>query len=114
MKVAVFDVNTMSLVEKDIEDELDVYYEIIDCQTIDIVTRKVNGRWFDIICDDEGLLKDEIVVSAIDRNLQTMLVGTLIFTHHDGAGYTTGISDDDVKCLKDATQFGIVFPCEYL
>ena len=42
-----------------IEKSLDSYYKTLDCSCIDIVTRKIGGRRFDIICDDEGLYKDD-------------------------------------------------------
>lgn len=33
------------------------YYRLIDCDVIDIVKRCIGGKYYNIICDDEGLLK---------------------------------------------------------
>ena len=37
---------------------LEDYYKLIDCETIDIVNRDINGNRYDIICDDEGNMTD--------------------------------------------------------
>ena len=42
------------------------YYRLIDCSTIDIVKRRSAGKYYEIICDDEGLLKENPKISAID------------------------------------------------
>ena len=43
-----------------IEDTLETYYKLIDCDTIDIVTRRIGGKAFHIICDDEILIKKSL------------------------------------------------------
>ena len=30
------------------------YYKLIGCDIIDIVQRKIAGKYYEIICDDEG------------------------------------------------------------
>ena len=35
------------------------YYRLIGCDCIDIANREIRGKRFDIICDDNGLLKAE-------------------------------------------------------
>ena len=115
--VGVFDSNTMNFDVRQIEDSLDEYYRIIGCQYIDIATRRIGGaggRVFDIICDDEGLLKESPVVTALDGEFQPMLVGTLIFAHHDNEGNMTGITEEDAYLLRIATIADIVWPCDYL
>ena len=62
-----------------IEDDLDTFYRLIDCRTIDIVTRSVHGKKVSIICDDEGLFEEKPRISTIDFNYGN-LVGNLIFT----------------------------------
>lgn len=78
--------------------ELDDFYrELGDGVTVfDIARRKVGEKYYDIFVDDEGLLKDSPVVSAVDGEGQPMLVGNLIFASHDNQGNTTSLSDDDV------------------
>lgn len=85
---------------------LDDMYREIGCSTIDITTRKVGGKWFDFIVDDEGLLKADSKVSAIYRNeaegtCEPALVGTLIICSHDDKGNTVDISLGDHMILVD-------------
>ena len=42
------------------------YYRLIGCDCIEIANREIRGKRFDIICDDEGLLKAEPQVSAVN------------------------------------------------
>lgn len=85
---------------------LEDMYREIGCNTIDIASRKVGGKWFDFIVDDEGLLKADPKVSAIYRNeaegtCEPALVGTLIICSHDDKGNTIDISLDDHLLLCD-------------
>jgi len=85
----------------DIKDELSEYYKYLKCSTIDITMRQIEGRWFDIICDDEGLFAENPVATAIYSNdLSQALVGNLIFAHHDAEGNMTALSDEDVEIIK--------------
>lgn len=85
----------------DIENDLDTFYDLINCDCIDIVERKCGDTYFNIICDDEGLLKDDPRVSAVDKANVPMLVGNLIFIHTDEDGNTIGITDEDAAVLID-------------
>lgn len=87
--------------EKVIENKLETFYEIIDCQCIDIATRTIGAKkkYYDIICDDEGLLFDK-KPSAINDNLRVMLVGTLIITNYNSNGETISLEDSDIEYLK--------------
>lgn len=91
----------------DIEDSLQRYYELIDCRCIDIVERKVGGRWFDIICDDEALLKEDLCVTAMDKNGESMLCGNLIFCHHDEDGDLVGLEDGDEEVLLSKFRLAV-------
>jgi len=83
-----------------ISDELQSYYNIIDCDCIDITTRKIGNKYYDIIVDDEGLLKDDFIVSAIDSNYKPALVGNLVITNFDEEGNTTTLTDEDIRYIK--------------
>lgn len=91
---------------------LEDMYREIGCNTIDIATRKVGGKWFDFIIDDEGLLKPDPRVSAIyineeDGVCEPALFGTLIVCSHDEAGNTTDISLDDHMLLVDRIRIAV-------
>lgn len=101
-RMLVLDVNDCKVYEKDCNCLQD-YYSALRCDTIDIVRRKIGGRYFDIIVDDEGFLKpeDEIYVGAIDSNRNVALVGSLIFANYDGEGNETDLTDMDVEHIQN-------------
>lgn len=77
------------------------YYELLGCDCIDIVTRKIGHQYYDIVCDDEGLLKDDPIISAIDDLGRVMLVGSLIICGlADNEGELTDLSDRDIPYIK--------------
>ena len=77
------------------------YYRLIGCTTVDIVNRKIGKKRYEIICDDEGLLTNEPIVSAIDGKLQPMLVGNLIIAGEaDTDGNLTSLKADDLVNLN--------------
>lgn len=75
---------------------LNDFYRELDAQPFDIVTRPIDGKLFDIFVDDNGLYREDPVVSAVDSEGNPMLVGNLIFMNHNEAGDTTGLSNDDI------------------
>lgn len=77
-------------------EELNDFYEQLECDTFDIATRQVGGKYFDIFCDDIGLFRENPVVSAVDKDGKPMLVGHLIFANHDDHGETTSLTDEDL------------------
>ena len=93
----------------EIENNLDVYYNLLECRCFDIACRKVGDTYFDIFCDDEGLFKDNPLVTAVrmteSGSLEQMLVGNLLFTHTDSDGNTVGITDADVNTIEDNLFF---------
>ena len=80
------------------EHELEQFYGLLDCDTIDIVTDTINGKEFDLIVDDEGLLtqREPSYLTSDGR----VLVGNILFCHNDGNGATTGIDKEDVDLLS--------------
>jgi len=100
-KITGFLVNPYTHEAKRVEfrDELDELYRLLDVRTIDIVTRRVAGLEFTIVCDDEGLLIDRPRPSAIDESRHAMLVGPLLFTAGTHGEDLEGLTDDDVKIL---------------
>ncbi len=63
-------------VEKDWN--LDAYYETIGCDCIDIAVRGIEGHPFNVVLDDEGLLKGGKRFGAYDIAGRPALAGTLI------------------------------------
>ena len=78
------------------------YYEMIGCDCIDIVSRRIGKKRYEIICDDEGLLTDDPLISAIDDMGQVMLVGSLIICGlANSEGDLTELSDSDIKYIRN-------------
>ena len=77
MKMLLLDVKNrdVKMVEaNDLED----YYRLIGCRTIDIVSRTIGDVRVEIVIDDEGALVDNPKVSAIDIDGTPMLFGNLL------------------------------------
>lgn len=123
MKALLLNVKENNYKVVDIKDNLDTYYNLIGCDCIDIVMRKIGGKYFDIVCDDEGLLKSEPKISAISNTYEPMLVGNLVIVHNDGMGNLVGITDSDIEHLKKnikymstlryLTPYPMLVNCEY-
>ena len=88
----------------DIQPELDEYYKNLECDLIDIVQRKIGGKWFDVMCDDEGLFNESQKISAITNMGEPIFVGNLMFFRNDGEGNLIGLEDEDVQHIKDHIQ----------
>lgn len=107
----------------DIKDTLETYYELINCRCIDIVERKIGGKYYDIVCDDEGLLKENNISAIESGSLDVMMVGNLVITNHDGKGNLTGLTKEDINNIyeniwsispkSDPDYITPVLVCEY-
>ena len=87
---------------------LDTYYEMLRCNTIDIVNRAIGRRGnvrFDIVCDDEGTFVDDPRISAIDDYGMPMLVGALlVIGQADEEGEETSLTDKEIRHLQTYTE----------
>lgn len=92
--------------------DLQLFYKKIECDCIDIAVRKIDGKAFNIILDDEGLLKEDPIVSAIDGNGNPMLVGNLMFfggeTTEDGE--LVGLTDAEIDHILRSVGVAVVSP----
>lgn len=78
------------------------FYRLIDCDLIDITCREINGKRYDIICDDCGLFKENVKISAITRDLSPVLVGNLIISGEaDEDGDQTDLQPEDIDHILD-------------
>lgn len=101
------DVENESASIVEIPDDLDEFYKILNCDCIDITVRRIGYRKekFNIVCDDEGLLKEPQKISAIDNLGNPQLVGNLfIVGTADSEGNLTSLSEDDAAYILARVQ----------
>ena len=114
--IRVFFINAKAKNSQTIEiiPDLSNYYHFIDCQHIDIVTRKIGDKFFDIICDDEALFVENPQPTAIDSNGNSMLYGNLIICGiADKNGDETSLTDNDIALIKQNMFCEQMLICEY-
>jgi hypothetical protein len=74
-------------------------YDLLNCTTFTIATRRFGNYVFDIYADDEGLLKQDQIVTAISTDMKEMLVGNLFIVAHDDDGEVVGLTDEQIRYL---------------
>lgn len=84
----------------EIDGSLDSLYAILNCSLFDIASRKIGDRYFDIYCDDEGLLKCDPQLSAMSPDHEPILVGNLFIVNHDDEGGMTSLSEEEIDLIK--------------
>ena len=87
-------------------DSLEEYYRLIDCETFDITCRYINGKKFNIMCDDFGFLNNKMI-SAMSSPTDVVLVGNLLVFSgdHDDDGNLLSLSNDDIEHLVKSLGF---------
>ena len=76
---------------------LESYYSTLRCDLIDIVDRRIGGKRYTIICDDEALLRDDPLISAIGDLGNPMLAGSLLVVNSDRhAGTLLSLEQSDI------------------
>ena len=86
---------------KEMESLLKNYYETIETDVIDCVTVKIGKTNYEVVCDDEGLLKDNPILSFALSPLRA-LFGILVFTRQKN-GEWIGLTDDEINEIKENT-----------
>lgn len=82
--------------------ELEDYYRLMEIDCIDIVTREIGGKLYDIICDDEALLKEKPIPTVLDTENMPMIFGNIIVAGlADETGNMTDLTDEDIDRITD-------------
>lgn len=92
----------------EIDRSLDAYCKAIGCDLIDITCRRIGNTEYDIIVDDEGLLRSMPVVSAAyGQSGEIALVGRLIVCMHDDEGNEVSLTKEQTdEVLANVTEYG--------
>lgn len=115
MKTVLLDVFNEQVKTVEIERDLAAYYRALDCDTVEMVTRKIGKKRYLVVCDENGLFRDPQKISAIDDFGRPMLVGNLLFLNTDKYGDEDGLSDLDVAHIKRYIRkmYTLAFPSGY-
>lgn len=93
------------VIEIDSDKFLDECYEHINCRCIDIVTGIYKDQFVDIVVDDEGLLRDDMIVNPIAWYLYSKcrpdapIVGNAIICNSNEEGDTISVPQDLIDNL---------------
>ena len=94
--------NNLKASEETIIDNLNNIYELLNCNLIDVVRRNIAGKDYDIICDDEGLLKPDLIFTARNLNFsEDCIVGNLFVVSSDENGEFVSLETDEIKEIID-------------
>lgn len=79
--------------------------EMLGIETADLPCRKIGGRTFDFLCDDEGLLVSNPQPTLITDNNEILLVGNILITHpyevdDDGNAIMEDLTDEEIRHIK--------------
>lgn len=85
-------------------DDVESKQRLIDCNAYDIVIRKIRDKDYFIICDDEGCLKENPIVSGLGDMMDIAFVGNLLICGVDvlecGEIDLGSLTQEDVKKIK--------------
>ena len=84
------------------ENELENLYAALECSLIDIVCRVIGGKTYNIVCDDEGLLREAPVLTAATLKGEPVLFGNLLIARNDNEGNLTSLTDEDMRIVEHA------------
>ena len=76
------------------------FYPLLNCDTFDVQSRKFNGEWLDIYCDDEGLFKTNnkpSILTFSNGELVEQIVGNAFIVAHNDEGDTISLTDEQVQ-----------------
>lgn len=83
------------------------FYPMLDCECFEIVRRKFGKNYYDVYCDDEGLLldKDPAIYTFHQDAICEIIVGNCFICKHDEEGETISLAEDEVnEVLNNARE----------
>lgn len=85
---------------ENVNDELELYYDMLNCDMIDITTINVNGVEYDIIHDDEFLLKRPLVPTLYVNN-ELIIFGTFLISRANEDGEEIGLTHKEIDSFLE-------------
>lgn len=96
IKTILIDTNCSMPIIMEIEDKLDAYYEALNCTCFDITKRRIGGKYYNIMCDDEGWFVENPIPTVIDQTNHVEIVGNIMLFNDDGQGELTSLTKEDI------------------
>lgn len=103
--------NKLTIEDTTFLDKIDVLYNLLECDTIDIQERYINNIAYDFIIDDEYLLNGKsqepsncVAIGTRNGEILEIIFGNFIICHTDGNGNETDINDEDITNVKKSLQ----------
>lgn len=97
---------------------LSSYYKHCDCTCIDVVFANIGPKNYDLVVDDEGLLKNDVKFTAYTTHSKVKLAGNILVFGNDGRGGFKSITKNDIRNLlnhiKDVSVFGVDNFAQYM
>ena len=81
-------------------DKLNEYYRYLDCRCIDMAPIDVDGHVYDVVCDDEAMLRQPLIPSLYISDEQVFF-GNIAFVKNDEEGVSVGLDREDMIRLLD-------------
>lgn len=80
--------------------ELRDFYKMLECSVIAITDRKIGDKSYNIVCDDEGLLKEKRIPTFCSVNKEGLvnefIVGNIFICNNEG-DELTDLTDEDIE-----------------
>lgn len=96
------DVIKNEMKEVTIDNTVEELRRILNCDTIDIIAREINGVDVLIVCDDCGLLKKNPIPSIICFKNKEVIAGNVFICDFDGVEDICSLSEYKIKRVLDA------------
>jgi hypothetical protein len=76
-------------------------YPVLNCETFTIAARSISGNYYDIYCDDEGLLKENHISAVLTPknggDIEEVLAGNIFICNHTDDGDMASLNEDQVS-----------------
>lgn len=108
MKYVLFEAGKSEGKVVELESTLEEYYKLLNCDCIEMISRKFNNTYYDVIVDEEGLFKQNLVPTAqsYDENgvkFETIF-GNMLVTKVNEEGDCVDLNAEDIKNITEKTS----------
>lgn len=88
-------------------DELQAFYDLLNCSYIECPVRVFKGKRLVVICDEEGTLKSDAKLSGVatDKGRYEFLVGNLFVVGSDGENFRS-LDSEEIGAVASCLVYG--------